>query len=401
LGVLTRGTPPARGRRRFGARLLWLAGLSAVVAWAVLSGPLSTSPAATTAAAVSSGGGFALSATGSPTEAGAPIDLVFTFTAVGDAAGHVRMALPATWPNPGPAVVDPGGCTLRSVVNARWPLHLDAECTDGAAFTVGVGGVAPKRARTWSFTSSLTRSAQDVLSLAVPAVIVAPGPIAKLDARTPAATKVGRPLALTVAALDAFGNVVPDYAGTVDVTSSDPAATLPLPYTYLPADGGRHVFTGIRMGTGGFSTITATDAVATLSRTLRLTVVPGPTLFVASNGAAPGPGAAITFHVGLFPPSPTEVTVDYATEDATATVGAGDYVPTAGRLHFAAGQTAATVTVPIRATPLVGTAVAFRFVLSNPSIGAALPKTAVLGVITAPVVATTTSTTAPTPTTLP
>ena len=45
-----------------------------------------------------------------------------------------------------------------------------------------------------------------------------------------------------VTALDAFDNVKTDYGGTVFFSSSDPQASLPLPYTFYAAEQGTHIF---------------------------------------------------------------------------------------------------------------------------------------------------------------
>jgi hypothetical protein len=70
----------------------------------------------------------------------------------------------------------------------------------------------------------------------------------------------GVPFSATVRAVDQFGNNSADYAGTVTLTSSDPAATLPAPYAYAAKDVGQHAFTGIVLRTVGTQTVTATDS---------------------------------------------------------------------------------------------------------------------------------------------
>jgi VCBS repeat-containing protein len=55
------------------------------------------------------------------------------------------------------------------------------------------------------------------------------------------------------------------------------------------------------------------------------------------------------FTVSLSQPSKQPVSVNYATADQTATAAEGDYLPAAGTLHFAKGQTAQTVTVLVNA----------------------------------------------------
>lgn len=70
----------------------------------------------------------------------------------------------------------------------------------------------------------------------------------------------GQSFNATVRAVDAFGNNAADYAGTVTLTSTDAAATLPTPYAYGPTDVAQHTFTGIVLKTPGTQRVTATDS---------------------------------------------------------------------------------------------------------------------------------------------
>jgi hypothetical protein len=70
----------------------------------------------------------------------------------------------------------------------------------------------------------------------------------------------GIPFAATVRVIDRFGNNSADYAGTVTLTSTDHAATLPTPYAYGTADASQHAFTGIVLRTVGTQRIVATDS---------------------------------------------------------------------------------------------------------------------------------------------
>ena len=70
----------------------------------------------------------------------------------------------------------------------------------------------------------------------------------------------GTTFGATVRAVDQWDNNAPDFAGTVTLTSTDPAATLPAPYAYTTKDVGQHIFTGIVLRTVGTQTITATDS---------------------------------------------------------------------------------------------------------------------------------------------
>jgi hypothetical protein len=78
----------------------------------------------------------------------------------------------------------------------------------------------------------------------------------------PAHETAGQAVNVVVEALDAAGHVVPNYTGTVTLTSpTDATATLPSPYQFTASDAGRHTFQvtfSAASGTGQ-QTITATD----------------------------------------------------------------------------------------------------------------------------------------------
>ncbi|MBL8798372.1 MAG: hypothetical protein JNM56_31040, partial [Planctomycetia bacterium] len=74
-------------------------------------------------------------------------------------------------------------------------------------------------------------------------VAVLPGPVVGLEVvGMPARLSVGQLGEIAVRAVDAGGNTVTDYVGTIAFTSSDPLAQLPPPYTFTVGDQGRHTF---------------------------------------------------------------------------------------------------------------------------------------------------------------
>lgn len=74
--------------------------------------------------------------------------------------------------------------------------------------------------------------------------------------------KIGDAVSLVLTAYDANGNIATGYRGTVQFTSSDGAATLPVPYTFTAADAGMHIFPmGVIFRTLGRHHIAATDTV--------------------------------------------------------------------------------------------------------------------------------------------
>jgi adhesin/invasin len=73
------------------------------------------------------------------------------------------------------------------------------------------------------------------------------------------------PFSLTLTVEDAYGNVVPSYAGTVHFSGGTTRETLPPDYTFTAADAGVHTFTNAfvlfppKRGPQGPWTIQATD----------------------------------------------------------------------------------------------------------------------------------------------
>jgi alpha-tubulin suppressor-like RCC1 family protein len=90
------------------------------------------------------------------------------------------------------------------------------------------------------------------------AIAVAGGAAKTLQVSAPAAAGANIAITATVTAKDEFGNVSGGYAGTVAITSSDPAAVLP---PSAPLSSGVGTFS-ITLKTVGSQTVTATDSVS-------------------------------------------------------------------------------------------------------------------------------------------
>ena len=91
-------------------------------------------------------------------------------------------------------------------------------------------------------------------------IVVKPGLASKLSINAPASVTPGVAFTFTVTALDAYGNVATGYIGTVQFSSSDAAASLPVNYTFTSSDAGIATFTAI-MDTTGSEWLTATDTL--------------------------------------------------------------------------------------------------------------------------------------------
>ncbi|HEV3082964.1 MAG TPA: Ig-like domain-containing protein, partial [Gemmataceae bacterium] len=129
----------------------------------------------------------------------------------------------------------------------------------------------------------------------------------------------------TVSALDAQGNPVPGYTGTVHFTSSDAQAALPADYTFTAADAGQHKFSAT-LETAGTQSLTATDTVTSSVTGTQASIVVEPAGFLV-NGF-PGTttaGVAQTFSV--------------TAQNANGTTAAG-YT---GTVHFTSSDTQAVL----------------------------------------------------------
>jgi hypothetical protein len=108
-----------------------------------------------------------------------------------------------------------------------------------------------------------------------PIVKVRGGPAAGLYVGAPGVVVAGTAFGLTVRAIDAYGNNAYPYLAAVSFASSDPAATLSGPYTFVPTDAAQHVFEGTVLRTPGTQVITVTDPNGLTGRSASITVVPG------------------------------------------------------------------------------------------------------------------------------
>ena len=131
----------------------------------------------------------------------------------------------------------------------------------------------------------------------------------------PSATTVttNTPVSITVAALDAFNDVVPGYQGTIHFGIQGASSTLPADYTFLASDNGTHTFSNAI----SFSTpvngaiVSATDTLdATVAGAANITATPPVTIthFSISAPASASLAAPISFIVTALDKNNTVVT---------------------------------------------------------------------------------------------
>ena len=85
----------------------------------------------------------------------------------------------------------------------------------------------------------------------------------------PASVSAGTPFNLTLSALNGAGLIDTLYQGTVQITSTDPTATVLGTYTFTAADHGKQIITGLVLHTDGRVRITVTDTSDPLLKSVR------------------------------------------------------------------------------------------------------------------------------------
>ncbi len=165
---------------------------------------------------------------------------------------------------------------------------------------------------THSFTATLFTTGEQTLTVTdtsnpdlTTTQTVAVAPAQLIVSGFPSPTTAGAVGTFTVTVVDANGNVIPNYMGTVTFSSSDPQATLPEDYTFTAADMGMHTFAAI-LYTAGTQSITATDVDSGVSGTQDgIQVNPAETLgyFVVQGFPSPvQAGTPGTFTVTAYDP---------------------------------------------------------------------------------------------------
>jgi hypothetical protein len=208
-------------------------------------------------------------------------DLTFTFTAdSGAVSGQTTVDVPVGWSAPqrsnpsGPGYVEvqPTSCagSTRLLGIAKRRITIATACTRGRFYRlVYHRATAPRFSSDGYIFLTQTRPAarrgkqvafRPLGPRKQPVVRVRGASASALFISTTSVATSGTPFSVTVRAIDPYGNNAADYAGTVTLTSTDTAASLPTPYAYGGADLSQHVFAGVILRTPGTQRITATDS---------------------------------------------------------------------------------------------------------------------------------------------
>jgi glucose/arabinose dehydrogenase len=205
--------------------------------------------------------------------AGAPFDVTVSAR---DAFGHVAtnyagtVAFSTTDPYPG--VVLPATYTFTATDHGSHTFAAGA-----ALFTAGPQAV------------TAADTADPTLAGAA-GVTVTPAAADHFLLGAPTGAASGTPFDVTVSAVDPYGNLDTNYAGTVTFFSDDPdpGVVLPADYTFTAADAGAHTFTNT--GLGETTLITPGDTALYVADTPELALFGAATVTV-TGGNAPPPAA--------------------------------------------------------------------------------------------------------------
>jgi hypothetical protein len=221
-------------------------------------------------------------------------ELIFTFLAdSASLSGQTIVDVPRGWTPPqrtnpsgnGYVELQPAGCTsatrITAIVGRR--IAIATECPRRHLYRLLYHrATAPLLSADGYVFLTQTRPASTSKKVVFrplgphkqPVVRIRGAAAAKLFMTATSIATVGVPFGVTVRAIDPWGNNAADYAGTITLTNTDPAATLPGPYSYGPGDTAQHTFTGVILRTPGTHRIVATDSSGLTIESGPITVSP-------------------------------------------------------------------------------------------------------------------------------
>ena len=148
-------------------------------------------------------------------------------------------------------------------------LTIATSCKRGQSYTVVYHkATAPTTAADGYIFLTRTRQAAagkkaKLLALGLkkqPIVKVRGGPVVGLAMTVTTIATAGVDFGVTIRGVDVYGNNGYAYSASASLRSSDPAASVPGPYTFMTGDGAQHTFAGMVLRTSGTQTITATSS---------------------------------------------------------------------------------------------------------------------------------------------
>ncbi|HVK14894.1 MAG TPA: hypothetical protein VM597_39515, partial [Gemmataceae bacterium] len=193
--------------------------------------------------------------------------------------------------------IDPDGEVAKDFLGKVTFASTDAKAVLPASYTFTATDAGVK-----TFTVTLKTAGTQGLTVnsggasGTDSIDITPAAATKL-AVLPTTATAGSPFDVTVTALDPYGNIDPNYTGTVHLTTDDtgPGVSLPADYTFAPTDAGVHTFAGATLTTAGARTVSARPTTGSFALASGTVTVVGAT---ATQFTVTSPAAA-TAGVGL------------------------------------------------------------------------------------------------------
>jgi hypothetical protein len=219
---------------------------------------------------------------------------------------------------PSPSVAGAGGTVTVTAldpygntdVNYTGTVHLSsddplAQFDPDHTFGPGDAGVAQFGATLFTAgTRSIT--ATDTVTASITGsqtgIVITPAAADHFTVTAPPTATAGTPTSAVVTVQDVYGNTVVNYTGTVVLSSSDPQAMLPGPYTFTTADAGVHTFANVILKTAGTQSVTADDFALPLhgvSNPIQVSAAAAARI-VMSGPSSASQGQAATYTVTLL-----------------------------------------------------------------------------------------------------
>jgi len=257
-------------------------------------------------------------------------------------------------------VTDAAGNPLRnaSVTFTAPASGASAGFASSATVTTNASGLATSPTATANTTAGSYTISAATSGVATPANFTltnTPGVATHLAVVIPSNSVAGVPVATTVTALDQFNNVATGYAGTVTLSSSDAAATLPASGTLTNGSGSSNV----TFKTGGNQTVTANGTPGITGTSNASAVSPRADLAVSVTDSVDpvDAGANLTY----------TITVTNAGPSAAESISLADTLP--------AGTTFVSLSSPggwSATTPAVGAGGTINASIANMPVGSAV-----------------------------
>ena len=179
-----------------------------------------------------------------------------------DTAGTTQTVSVTAYDTYGNVATDYGGLVhfTSSDSQATLPANYTVPPELQGTFTFNV---TLKTAGTQSIT--VTDTTTSSLTATESGIVVQDAPLSTLAvAGFPSSVTAGTTANFTVSAVDAYGNVIPGYLGTVQFTSNDSQAGLPSSYKFVAGDNGKHTFSAT-LKTAGSVILRATDTTLNIA----------------------------------------------------------------------------------------------------------------------------------------